>query len=661
MGGSWWARFTLIMLAFATALYVLMPTLIGNDAQDRLKAQVTEVNPGVEGAADEPGIGEALEARVLPALASTFGAEWVSESTYYGSASTDRLEITVAEEKEIDVINSALTGVEGVVAEKGERDGEIWITVKESGWRALLPDTRINLGLDLQGGIDLTLTVEVEEAVSSSVSRDVQSIEDSAVDMGLVIDGVRRRRGEPVVEVSASSTISRSEITDAVRRNGDYIANSAYDEDGKTWYPYELSDEAQVEISTRAVDQALEGLRNRVDATGVKEPSIVKKGDGINIQLPGLDNLQQAIDVIGTTAVLEFYLVDEEFDTVELEKGLIAAEEALPTAEYEDDGTLNDWMIDEGIVGENRMVLWEYITRDDGAERRDTPYVLKSPAMISGDDINDAFVQWDRLGDPYVSLEFKGPGGKKFGQVTGDNVGKRFAIVLDDQVRSAPVIREKISGGRAQISMGSGDMGSMQSEAQILSMVLRTGALPAPVTIAEVRTVGAQLGADSVSQGVRGTMVGGALVLVFMLIYYSKIGFVANIALAMNVVFILALLATMGATLTLPGIAGIALTVGMAVDANIIIYERIREELRLGKTARSAVDAGFENGFSAVLDANVTTAIAGIVLYSYGTGPIKGFAVTLLIGIVTTLFTAVFVSRTFMDFLVRKSTARLAM
>ena len=201
----------------------------------------------------------------------------------------------------------------------------------------------------------------------------------------------------------------------------------------------------------------------------------------------------------------------------------------------------------------------------------------------------------------------------------------------------------------------------MQGEAQVLSMVLRTGALPAPVTIAEVRTVGAQLGADSVSQGVRGTMVGACLVLVFMVLYYSRIGFVANIALAMNVVFIMALLALMGATLTLPGIAGIALTVGMAVDANIIIYERIREELHLGKTARAAVGAGFENGFSAVLDANVTTAIAGVVLYSYGTGPIKGFAVTLLIGIATTLFTAVFVSRTLMDFVVRKSTTRLAM
>jgi preprotein translocase subunit SecD len=515
--------------------------------------------------------------------------------------------------------------------------------------------------LDLQGGIDLTLTVEVAEAVSSSVGRDVQSVKDSVETMGVSYVDVRRQRGKPVVEVAAAADATRKDITEAVRRNGDYFALASYEKDGLTWYPYELSSAAQEEISLRAVDQALEGLRNRVNVTGVKEPSIVKKGDGINIQLPGMDNLQQAIAVIGTTAVLDFFLVDEEFDTVELEKGLMKAEEAMPSADYEDDRILNDWLIDEGIVGSNRMVLWEYQMRDDGSERRDTPYVLKSPAMIGGDDINDAFVQWDRLGDPYVSLEFKSVGGKKFGQVTGDNVGKRFAIVLDGEIQSAPVIREKISGGRAQISMGSGDINNMQNEAQVLSMVLRTGALPAPVTISEVRTVGAQLGADSVAQGVRGTMVGASLVLIFMVIYYAKIGMVANVALAMNVVFILAFLAMMGATLTLPGIAGIALTVGMAVDANIIIYERIREELRLGKTARAAVDAGFENGFSAVLDANITTAIAGVVLYSYGTGPIKGFAVTLLIGIATTLFTAVFVSRTIMDFVVRKSTTRLAM
>jgi preprotein translocase subunit SecD len=636
----------------------MMPTFLGDDATDRFKAEVSAAENNEE---IGKNIELALEAAVLPRLAKTFGEDWVTEHSYYGTAKEDRLEIRFAEKKDLDVINAAFADVPGLIAEASERDDEIWVSVHETGWKRYLPDTKINLGLDLQGGIDLTLVVEVAEAVSSSVSRDVQSVKDSAETMGIVIEDVRKKRGEHIVEVAASNGADRGDITDAVRRNGDYIAMSSYKEDGKTWYPYELASAAQKEIELRSVDQALEGLRNRVDVTGVKEPSIVKKGDGINIQLPGMDNLEQAIDVIGTTAVLEFYLVDEEFDTVELEKGLLAAEEALATADYVDDSKLNDWLIDEGIVDSDRMVLWEYEVRDDGSDQREIPLVLKSPAMIGGDDINDAFVQWDRLGDPYVSLEFKGPGGKKFGQVTGDNVNKRFAIVLDDKIRSAPVIREKISGGRAQISMGSGNITSMQGEAQVLSMVLRTGALPAPVTIAEVRTVGAQLGADSVAQGVRGTMVGAALVLIFMVIFYTKIGFVANVALAMNVVFIMALLALMGATLTLPGIAGIALTVGMAVDANIIIYERIREELQLGKTARAAVDAGFENGFSAVLDANITTAIAGVVLYSYGTGPIKGFAVTLLIGIATTLFTAVFVSRTFMDFVVRKSTTRLAM
>jgi preprotein translocase subunit SecD len=265
------------------------------------------------------------------------------------------------------------------------------------------------------------------------------------------------------------------------------------------------------------------------------------------------------------------------------------------------------------------------------------------------------------MGDSYVALEFKPAGGRKFAQITGDNVGKRFAIVLDRQARSAPVIREKIGGGRASIEMGAGDPYQIQQDATILSLVLRTGALPAPVSIGEVRQVGAQLGADSIAAGVRATMVGGVLVVFFMFLYYRALGVVANIALGLNVACIMALLATMGATLTLPGIAGIALTVGMAVDANIIIFERIREELRLGKTARSAVDSGFDNALSAVLDANITTAIAGVVLYSYGTGPIKGFAVTLLVGIGTTLFTAVFVSRTLMDLIVRRSTTQLSM
>ena len=286
--------------------------------------------------------------------------------------------------------------------------------------------------------------------------------------------------------------------------------------------------------------------------------------------------------------------------------------------------------------------------------------VVKEDVVLTGDDINDAHVSMNQYNEPYVSMAFKPRGARIFSEVTGQNVGKRFAIVLDAKMRSAPVIREKIAGGMASIEMGGGGYQEQLSDASVLSLVLRTGALPAPVTIAEVRVVGATLGQDAITSGIEATLLGGLLVLLFMVVYYKSIGFVADLALLLNVVFIMALLAAFGATLTLPGIAGIALTIGMAVDANIIIFERIREELRLGKTARAAVDAGFDKAVSAVLDANITTFIAGVVLFSYGSGPIKGFAVTLMIGIATTLFSAIFVSRTMLDLLTRKAATRLA-
>ena len=437
------------------------------------------------------------------------------------------------------------------------------------------------------------------------------------------------------------------------------------DDDGTKWHVWEMQEDAITLIGANSVEQAVEGLRNRVDATGVKEPAILRKGQDINVQLPGIDNLQQAISVIGTTAVLEFYLVDEDADEDALQRALLAAENEMDPALFVDDEALNNWLQDNDRITQDQRILWEYTDPPAEAENQDKlrtiPYILKDQVILTGDDINDASVQWNQMGDSYVALEFKPAGGRKFAQITGDNVGKRFAIVLDRQARSAPVIREKIGGGRASIEMGAGDPYQIQQDATILSLVLRTGALPAPVSIGEVRQVGAQLGADSIAAGVRATMVGGLLVVFFMFLYYRALGVVANIALGLNVACIMALLASMGATLTLPGIAGIALTVGMAVDANIIIFERIREELRLGKTARSAVDSGFDNALSAVVDANITTAIAGVVLYSYGTGPIKGFAVTLLVGIGTTLFTAVFVSRTLMDLIVRRSTTQLSM
>ena len=311
-------------------------------------------------------------------------------------------------------------------------------------------------------------------------------------------------------------------------------------------------------------------------------------------------------------------------------------------------------------MDDDQIILWEYepAAEEGQLEKRSTWYVLKNKIILTGADVNDAGVSWDQTQQPYVALEFKPTGAQTFCQVTTDNVGKPFAIVLDGQVRSAPNIRERICGGRASIEMGSS--ADAVNDANTLAVVLRTGSLNAPVVFGNITAVGPSLGADAIRAGMIGMGIGGFIILAFMGTWYRASGMIASVALILNVTLVFALLAGFGATLTLPGFAGIALTVGMAVDANIIIYERIREELRLGVKARKAVETGYEKGVVAVVDANITTAIAGVVLYSYGTGPIKGFAVTLLIGIFTTLVTALFVTKTFMELSTRRSTARLS-
>jgi preprotein translocase subunit SecD len=393
----------------------------------------------------------------------------------------------------------------------------------------------------------------------------------------------------------------------------------------------------------------------------VKEPSIVLKGGNrINVQLPGIENIEEAVAAIGTTAVLEFMLVDEEADEIALDRGLLDAETKLTPDQFADDFYLSDWMARQGRINAKSRVMFEYDDRGEEGQVRSRAVVVRDRIILTGDDVNDASVAMNQYNEPYVGLEFKPRGGKLFCDITTENVGRRFAIVLDNKVRSAPVIREAICGGRASIEMGVQDYQQGLKEASILALVLRTGALPAPVTIGDVRTVGASMGADAIAAGKLATMVGGTLVLVFMVLFYRVAGVVSCIALVANILLVMALLAAAGATLTLPGIAGIALTVGMAVDCNIIVYERIREELRLGKNSRSAVDSGFSSAMTAVLDANITTFIAGVVLYTYGTGPIKGFSVTLMIGIITTLFTGIFVSRTMMNFITRTASVRLS-
>lgn len=520
-----------------------------------------------------------------------------------------------------------------------------------------LPKYKLNLGLDLQGGIDLTLQVELEEAVLAKVSRDLAYFKDMADEEGLSVENVRPDAVQPMVYVTSNASLSDVQSFFASRMN-DY----AYYETIDTTHTFALREEVVEDVSKQAVEQVLETLRSRVDATGVKEPSIVKKGGGrINVQLPGAVDAQAAVEALGTTAILEFRLVDEDFDQLKLAEMVADAERDLPPEQYIDDDVLNRYFWRTGRLADDRWVLWEYSStagEEGQVEKvRDQAHIVKEVAL-TGSEVNDASVAWDpNTQFPYVALEFKPRGATDFCTLTSANVGKRFAIVLDNQVRSAPTIRSKICGGRASIEMGAA-LDALQ-DANTLSLVLRTGSLTAPVSIGEVRQVGPTLGADAIRAGINGTGIGGTLVLLFMLFWYRLPGMLANVALFLNVFMVFAFLALFGATLTLPGIAGVALTVGMAVDANIIIYERIREELRLGVNARKAVDVGFDKALWAVLDANITTAIAGIVLYSYGSGPIRGFAVTLLIGIGTTLITALFVNRTFLEVATRRSSATL--
>ncbi len=535
-----------------------------------------------------------------------------------------------------------------------------------------LPDVVIQKGIDIQGGIDLTLQVEVDEAVLSSVQREIKPIRDSSQREGIQLEEVRRARGEATLLIRGGAGVGFDDIlgfmTDKYENIYAYEGTRVVDE--REFHAFAITDERADQIREQAVEQALETLRNRIDETGVKEPSIVRKGENqINVQLPGAVDEKQAVKAIGTTAVLEFMMVDEDAMDQQgtISKAIFSAETELGPTDFLDDQVLDTWLRSQNILAPGSRLFWEYEETVDGRMRakptQGSPgwVVVKDDIILTGDDVNDANVAFDsQTGQPQVSLSFKPRGARIFDEVTAENVGRRFAIVLDRQVRSAPVIRERISGGTASISMGTQDMLTARNEAAVLSLVLRTGSLPAPVTVGNIKVVGPTLGADAILAGTQATLIGFGFVLIFMVVYYKKSGVISVIGLLCNVLFVMALLAIAGATLTLPGIAGIALTVGMAVDCNIIIFERIREERRLGKNARSASEAGFSKALWAVLDANITTFIAGVVLYTYGTGPIKGFAVTLMIGIITTLYTGIFVSRTLMDFLTRKASARLS-
>ncbi len=362
-----------------------------------------------------------------------------------------------------------------------------------------------------------------------------------------------------------------------------------------------------------AMDQALEIMRNRVDQFGVSEPLIARQGDRwIVVQLPGVREPGRALDLIGKTALLEFRLVSED---------------ELPGREDE--------------PPEGFEVL---------EDRIGTRYLVTKAAELTGAALEDARVNvGGEFGQPRINFNLKRDAAEKFEEITGSNVDRRLAIVLDGVVQSAPVIRDRIPGGQGVIE-GQFDMES----ARDLAIVLRAGALPAPVNIIENRTIGPSLGRDSITAGVTAMLLGFVIVLIFMLIYYKKAGIIADIALIMNILLLLGAMAYFRFTLTLPGIAGIILIIGMAVDANVLIFERIREELKMGKTPRVAIDSGYSKATTTIIDANITTLIAAAFLFQFGTGPVKGFAVTLFIGIVASVFTAIVVSKTIFELLTQE-------
>ncbi len=516
----------------------------------------------------------------------------------------------------------------------------------------VFPQKKINLGLDLQGGIDLVLGVGVAEAVEVSSDRSIESVVEGLRREGVAEPNVFRYSECASPPCSELGIVIEDGVDAGVVRDYFLKKHSAFQyqetrrKEGNEVVVVDYTPDYKEHIQRNAVDQVIETIRNRIDEFGVNEPVIAPKGtDQVTVQLPGITDQDRAVKLIGQTAQLEFRMVDDSIGPGNLESLVARTVSENGWPDNYSDLQLNQAL--EGQIPDDTEVLFEK-ERDDltGEASRIQPLLLKKNAELTGDLIDDAFVAYDQFQMPYVSLKFNGEGQGLFCDVTTQNTGETMAIVLDGVVRSYPRIEEPICGGLgARITLGSGDANYLTQEASDLVIVLQAGALPAPVEIQQNRTVGATLGADSVRKGVLSLLVGGALVIVLMLVYYRGGGVVANVALATNVVLILAALSAFGATLTLPGIAGIILTIGMAVDANIIIFERIREELRLGKSPRVAAAAGFDKAWSTIIDANVTTFIAGVVLYTYGTGPVKGFAVTLMIGILTTLFSALVVAR----------------
>src|SRR5881409_3691475 len=493
----------------------------------------------------------------------------------------------------------------------------VLVVLLGSLWYLYPPKKAINLGLDLQGGIHLVLGVETDKHVASQTDRAAEDFKAALERRGIAARRVAREGLASIVVELASP----QSWNDALTVANEFQSFDRSDEDQAAGrFRLVLSPREVSRLRDLAVRQGVETIRNRVDQFGVAEPTITRQGqDRILIQLPGVQDPERAKALIGKTALLEFKLLDERTSVEDAQSG------RLP----------------EG----SELLYQRRVDKQTKVERK-VPYVVQKRTLLTGAELNSAEVQADpnSPGNWQVAIEFTSTGARIFGEVTEQNVGKHLAIILDGNVYSAPRINERIPGGRAVIT------GQFTvDEARDLAIVLRAGALPAPVTILEERTVGPSLGADSIRQGLIAITASAAVVFVFMIFYYRLSGLIADVALGLNLLLLFACMAAIGATLTLPGLAGIALTVGMAVDTNILIFERIREELRLGKTPRASIEAGFRRALRTIVDTHLTVMGTAIILLSFGTSSVKGFGASLFIGLAASLFTAYFFTRLLFD------------
>ncbi len=529
------------------------------------------------------------------------------------------------------------------------------------GKKGIFGAGRIRLGLDLQGGMHLVLEADTKKTLEITAERIADELKKALKEEDIDFIQVIRKEGSDIL-LTLYNDRSLDQIEEIL--NSDYpnleMAPPERGEREVTVF-LQLTKNEKDFIEEFAVRQSLETIRNRIDQFGVTEPSIQRQGrERIIIQLPGIADPQRAIELIGKTAQLEFKIVDDESKILaeleeELPEGITLSYDpiedkagnraSVPYLSSRRVSKLKEFL--EGKIPEDDEVLFGESTDPQTRSTIYRTYLLKKKTVLAGDTLKDARVRLDtQFNQPYVAIRFNSRGAKIFEELTDVHTGERLAIVLDDTVYSAPRIKQRIGGGNAIIE------GNFTTEtASDLAIVLRAGALPAPVKILEKRNVGPSLGRDSIQKGLKSILIGGLLVIGFIIIYYKLSGLLADFAIMLNVILILGTLAALKATLTLPGIAGIILTIGMAVDANVLILERIREELRVGKTPRAAIDAGYSKALLTILDANITTLMAGLILFQFGTGPVKGFAVTLSIGILSSLFTALLVTRLVYDYI----------